>query len=135
MPVIEYLKKPHEKFIKSLEYGILFTVFSYFVLLILHDHEMIGLHEPIIQMPSWTKLFHEIILYVMISLLSFELLIKYLKIGDAKIFLKKHWHDVVLVALIPVFAFAKIFKILAIGKHIKLAKYGFKAAQKTKKHI
>lgn len=135
MPIIAYLKKPHEKFIKGLEYGILFTVFSYFVLLILLDHEAIGLHEPIIQVPSWTKTLHEIILYAMISLLCFELLIKYMKIGNARIFIKKHWHDVCMVILIPVFSFVKIFKILGVAKKIKLAKYGFKAIQKTKKQF
>lgn len=115
-----------------MEYGILFTVLSYFTLLVLLDHEMIGLEEPIVDVPIWVKSFHEIVLYLMIALLSFELLIKYMKIGNVKIFLKKHWHDVALLVLIPVFSFVKIFKILAIVKKIKLAKYGFKAAQKTK---
>lgn len=118
-----------------MEYGILFTVLSYFTLLVLLDHEMIGLEEPIVDVPIWVRSFHEIVLYLMIALLLFELLIKYMKIGNVKIFLKKHWHDVALLVLIPVFSFVKIFKILAIGKKIKLAKYGFKAAQKTKKHF
>lgn len=135
MSIIQYLKKPHDKFIKGLEYSILVSVFSYFILLILHDHEMIGLHEPIVDVPVWTKTLNEVILYIMISLLSFELLIKYLKIGNARIFFKKHWHDIALVVLIPVFAFAKIFKVLGIAKKIKFAKYGFKAAQKTKKQF
>ena len=75
------------------------------------------------------------VLYVMLSLLAFELLLKYMKVRDWKIFLKKYWLDVAMVVLIPVFSGVKILKALKLAKKAKIAKYGFKAADKTQKKI
>ncbi|NND85783.1 MAG: hypothetical protein HKM23_00320 [Nitrosopumilus sp.] len=71
----------------------------------------------------------------MLSLLSFELLLKYMKVRNWKTFLKKYWLDVAMVILIPVFSGVKILKAIKIVKKVKVAKYGFKAADKTQKKI
>lgn len=119
----------------SLEYSILFLVVFYFVVLFFSEYKVLGLEYPIVEIPQQLKQINETILYVMLSLLSFELLLKYMKIRDWKIFLKKYWFDVAMVILIPVFSGIKIIKALKIAKKAKVAKYGFKAVDKTQKKI
>ncbi len=94
-----------------------------------------GLEYSIIEIPQLIKQANEIILYVMLSLLSFEVLLKYMKIRNWKLFLKKYWLDVVMVILIPVFSGVKILKTLKLAKKIKITKYGFKTVDKTQKKI
>jgi len=133
--ISDFLKNPDRRFVLSLEYSILFLVVFYFVVLLFSEYQVFGLEFPIIEIPQQLKQINEIVLYVMLSLLAFELLLKYMKVEDWKIFLKKYWLDVVMVILIPVFSGIKILKALKLAKKVKIAKYGFKAADKTQKKI
>ncbi|MDH3489008.1 MAG: hypothetical protein OEL56_01015 [Nitrosopumilus sp.] len=110
-------------------------VIFYFVVLFFSEYKTLGLETPIIEIPQQLKQINEVVLYVMLGLLSFELLLKYMKIRDWKLFLKKYWFDVTMVILIPVFSGIKILKALKIIKKIKVAKYGFKAADKSRKKV
>ncbi|MCA9828389.1 MAG: hypothetical protein KC444_08415 [Nitrosopumilus sp.] len=130
-----FLKNPDRRFVLSLEYSILFFAIFYFVVLFFSEHEILGFESPIVEVPQQLKQINETILYVMLSLLSFELLLKYMKIGDWKVFLKKYWFDMAMMILIPVFSGIKIIKALKIAKKVKVAKYGFKIADKTQKKI
>ena len=127
--ILNFLKNPDRRFVLSLEYSILFLVIFYFVVLFFSEYKTLGLEHPIVEIPQQLKQINETVLYLMLSLLSFELLLKYMKVRDWKVFLKKYWLDVAMVVLIPVFSGVKVLKA------IKIAKYGFKAADKTQKKI
>ena len=133
--ISNFLKNPGRRFVLSLEYSILFLVVFYFVVLFFSEYDALGWDSPIIEIPQQLKQINEIVLYVMLSLLAFELLLKYMKVRDWKLFLKKYWLDVAMVILIPVFSGIKFLKILKLAKKVKIAKYGFKAADKTQKKI
>lgn len=130
-----FLKNPDRRFVLSLEYLILSLVIFYFAVLFFSEYKALGLESPIVEIPPQLKQINEVVLYVMLGLLSFELFLKYMKVRDWKIFLKKYWLDVAMVILIPVFSGIKILKALKIAKKIKIAKYGLKAADKTQKKI
>ena len=133
--ILLFLKKPPKKFLRGLEYSTLLLVVFYFTVLFFSGYDALGLEKPIIDIPKQVKEINEIVLGVMLGLLSFELLLKYIKIGDWKEFLKKNWLDISMVILIPIFAGIKILKTIKVVKKIKILKYGFKAADKTKKKI
>ena len=133
--IAEFLKNPDRRFVLSLEYVILFLVLFYFAVLFFSEYKAIGLESPIVEIPQQLKQINEVVLYVMLVLLSFELLLKYMKVRNWKIFLKKYWLDVAMVILIPIFSGIKILKAIKLAKKAKVAKYGFKAADKTQKKI
>lgn len=133
--ISNFLKNPDRRFVLSLEYSILFLVIFYFVILFFSEYKALGLESPIVEIPQQLKEINGIVLYVMLSLLSFELLLKYMKIRDWRLFLKKYWLDVVMVILIPIFSGVKILKAIKLAKKAKIAKYGFKVADKTQKKI
>lgn len=58
-----------------------------------------------------------------------------MKVRDWRLFLKKYWLDVAMVILIPIFSGVKILKAFKLAKKVKIAKYGFKVADKTRKKI
>ena len=130
-----FLKNPDRRFVLSLEYLILSLVIFYFVVLFFYEYKTLGLESPIVEISHQLKQVNEMVLYVMLGLLSFDLFLKYMKVRDWKIFIKKYWLDVAMVVLIPVFSGIKILKVIKLAKKIKVAKYGFKAADKTRKKI
>ena len=130
-----FLKNPNKKLVTSLEYTILSLVIFYFVVLFFSEYKTLGLEYPIIEIPQQLKQINEIVLYGMLSLLSFELLLKYMKVRNWRVFLKKYWLDVAMVILIPVFSGIKVLKAIKLAKKAKIAKYGFKAVDKTQKKI
>ena len=133
--LVNFLQNPNRKFVVSLEYTILVLVILYFVILLFSEYKTIGLEKPIVKIPDYLKTANDVILGMMLGLLTFELILKYMKIRNWKKFLKKYWLDIVMVILIPVFSGIKIIKALKLAKKIKVAKYGFKAADKTQKKI
>ena len=133
--ISNFLKNPGRRFVLSLEYSILFLVIFYFVVLFFSEYKALGFESPIVEIPQQLKHINEVVLYVMLSLLSFELLLKYMKVRNWKTFLKKYWLDVAMVILIPIFSGVKILKAIKLAKKAKVAKYGFKAADKTQKKI
>ena len=131
--IFTFLKNPNKKLVTSLEYTILALVIFYFVVLFFSEYKALGLESPIVEIPQQLKQINEVVLYLMLTLLSFELLLKYMKVRNWKTFLKKYWLDVAMVILIPIFSGVKILKAIKLAKKIKVAKYGFKAADKTQK--
>jgi len=131
----DFLRNPNRRFVLSLEYLILFLVIFYFVILFFSEYKTLGWEIPIVEIPQQLKEINGMVLYVMLSLLSFDLLLKYMKIRDWRLFLKKYWLDVAMVILIPIFSGVKILKAIKLAKKAKIAKYGFKAADKTQKKI
>lgn len=133
--ISDFLKNPDKRLVLIIEYSILFLVIFYFIVLFFSGYETIGLESPLVKIPPQIQQINEIVLYVVLSLLSFELLLKYMKVRDWRAFLKKYWLDITMVILIPVFSGIKILKALKLTKKAKIAKYGFKAADKTQKKI
>jgi len=133
--ISNFLKNPDRRFVLSLEYSILVLVVFYFVILFFSEYKTLGLNHSIIEIPQQLKQINEVVLYVMLGLLSFELFLKYIKIRDWRKFLRKFWLDVTMVVLIPVFSGVKILKAVKLAKKVKIAKYGLKAADKTQKKI
>ena len=133
--LVSFLQNPNRKFTISLEYTILALVIFYFVILFFSEYKTIGLEKPIMEIPENLKTANDMILGLMLGLLSFELILKYMKIRNWRRFLKKYWLDIAMVILIPVFSGIKIIKALKLTKKLKIAKYGFKAADKTQKKI
>ena len=133
--LVNFLQNPNKRFVLSLEYTILVLVIFYFVVLFLSEYKAIGLEKPIVEIPEQVKIANDIVLGLILGLLSFELILKYMRIRNWKKFLKKHWLDIAMVILIPVFSGIKIIKALKLTKKIKIGKYGFKAADKTQKKI
>ena len=133
--LVSFLQNPNKRFVISLEYVILILAVFYFIVLFFAEYKTLGLEEPLLIIPEQIKTTNEIVLGVILGLLSFELILKYMKVGNLRIFLKKHWLDVAMVILIPVFSGIKIIKALKLAKKIKIAKYGFKAADKLHKKI
>lgn len=133
MAILDFIKNPNEKFVALLEYIILVLVVFYFTILALSEYRLLGLSEPIILIPDWLITVNQNILWLILSLLSLELVLKYFKISDSKKFLKKYWMDITMLVLIPVFAGVKIFKVIKLAKKIKLTKYGYKVFDKSRK--
>ena len=133
--ILRFLTNPNKKIVILLEYIILTLVIFYFLVLFFSEYKILGLDSPIIEISKQSKQINEVVLYAMLTLLSFELLLKYMKVRNWKIFLKKYWFDVAMVVLIPVFSGVKALKAVKLAKKAKVAKYGFKAADKTQKKI
>ena len=133
--MINFLQNPKRRFVLSLEYAILVLVIFYFVVLFFSEYKAIGLEKPIVAIPESLKTANELVLGLILGLLSFDLILKYMKIRNWKKFLKKYWLDIAMVILIPVFSGIKIIKALKLAKKLKVAKYGFKVGDKTQKKI
>ena len=133
--LVNFLQNPSKRLVLSLEYTILVLVIFYFAVLFFSEYKTIGLEKPIVEIPDYLNTTNDVILGMMLALLSFELILKYMKIRDWRKFLKKYWLDVAMVILIPVLSGVKIVKTLKLAKKVKVAKYGFKAADKTQKKI
>ena len=72
--------------------------------------------------------------WILVGLLTLELTLAYLKVRDAKTFVKKHWLEIIMLIFMPIFAGFKIMKlILKILKQVKIGKTAFKVFQKMKK--
>lgn len=76
----------------------------------------------------------DIIFWLLVGLLTLELIIAYLKIRNTKSFLKKYWLEIIMLVLMPIFVGFKILKVsLKIVKQVKIGKTVFKLFQKMKK--
>ncbi len=136
----EFLSNPDKKFVLVLEFIIVGLVFTYFTILFLSSYQIIGLEEPIIEIPIWLKDINNIILWLLFSTLLIELIFNYFKRTDNRKFLRSYWPDIIMtiliplfVVLIPFFAGIKLFKLVKIVKQAKMAKYGYKSLDKAKK--
>ncbi len=140
MNIKEFLNYPNKKFVLVLEFFIIGLVFSYFSILFLLSYQLVGLEEPIINIPNELKDFNNILLWVLFSALITELVLNYFKTSNNKKFLRSYWPDIVMIVLIPIFvvlipffAGIKLFKLVKIAKQAKMAKYGYKSLDKSKK--
>ncbi|MEW6043014.1 MAG: hypothetical protein AB1608_02015 [Thermoproteota archaeon] len=124
---------------KGSKFGVLDIVLlvmavTYFVGFISFYPESIFLKEAPYHIPHSYEIYFETLLWVFFGLLILDLYLKYKKLNDWKIFLKKHWHEIAMIALIPFLAAFKIAKIsLKLVKTLKASKSGFKVFYKANK--
>lgn len=129
-------KKPLEKI---LDFTILGLAIVYFVGFLSFYPDSVFLKEALYDIPREYEIHFEYVLWAFFSLLILDLYLKYKKLNNWKLFLKKHWHEIVMLALIPFLAVFKIAKVaIKIVKTMKASKSGFKVfykAKKASKHI
>lgn len=90
--------------------------------------------NPFFPITSESTLFVDVVFWVIVCLLSLELIIGYLKVRNTNEFLKKYWLEILMLVLMPVFVGFKFMKItLKIVKQLKIAKTGLKLIHKMKK--
>ena len=119
---------------KSLNFVLLAMAVAYFVGFVSFHPEFILLKEAPYDIPNEYEIYFEILLWVFFGLLVLDLYLKYKKLNDWKMFLKKHWHEIIMVALIPFLSVFKIAKVsIKLVKTLKASKSGLKVFYKAKK--
>jgi membrane-bound acyltransferase YfiQ involved in biofilm formation len=102
---------------------------SFFTALALSSAEFFGLHASL----PYEK-FLETIPWVIFVVLAVDIYIKYRRVGEWRVFLRKHWVDLLMIALIPFFMVFKFVKLsLKIYKALKITKTGAKILHAVKK--
>ena len=123
----------------SLDFVLLALAITYFVGFLSFHPESLLLKDAPYHIPHEYEIHFEILLWIFFGLLVLDLYLKYKKINNWKLFLKKHWLDILLVVLIPFLTAFKIAKISTnLVKSMKASKGGFKVfykAKKASKHI
>ncbi|WP_255465322.1 hypothetical protein [Nitrosopumilus sp. b3] len=125
-------------FSSSFKKGLSYTTFALMVVyvfgLINIEYSSLGISEPLFEITKEFVVLFDLVFWIIVSLLTVELFIAYLKVRDAKTFVKKYWLEIILLVFMPVFAGFKILKLsLKILKQIKVGKSVFKIIQKLKK--
>lgn len=119
---------------KSLDFVLLGLAVVYFAGFLSFHPESLFLNDAPYQISHEYEIHFEILMWVFFGLLVLDLYLKYRKLNDWKIFLKKHWHEIAMVALIPFLTAFKIAKISVNAiKTLKASKGGFKIFYKAKK--
>lgn len=99
------------------------------------EHSSLGISEPLFTVTEQIKLFFDVIFWIIVGLLTLELIIAYLKIRNTKTFVKKYWLEIIMLVLMPLFVGFKVLKVsLKIIKQIKVGKTIFKLIHKIKKN-
>lgn len=124
---------------KSLDFVLLAMAIVYFVGFVSFNPESILLKEAPYHIPYESEIYFEVLLWVFFGLLVLDLYLKYKKLNDWRLFLKKYWHEILMLVLIPFLTVFKIVKFsIKIVKVLKASKSGFKVfykAKKTTKHL
>jgi hypothetical protein len=94
---------------------------------------LFGLERPF-QVSKEIEDFWEVFSWMIFAALIIDVSLKYKKINNPKLFLKKHWLDITMLSLIPIFAGFKIAKLsINLVKSLKMTKSGFKVIHSAKK--
>ncbi|AJW71541.1 hypothetical protein [Nitrosopumilus adriaticus] len=121
-------------FKKGLSYATFTLMVVYVFGLVNIEYSSLGISEPLFEITKEIVVFFDVIFWIIVSLLTVELFIAYLKVRDAKTFVKKYWLEILLLVFMPVFAGFKILKLsLKVLKQLKVGKSVFKIIQKLKK--
>lgn len=121
-------------FKKGLSYATFTLMVVYVFGLVNIEYSSLGISEPLFEITKEIVVFFDVVFWIIVSLLTVELFIAYLKVRDAKTFVKKYWLEILLLVFMPVFAGFKILKLsLKVLKQIKVGKSVFKIIQKLKK--
>jgi hypothetical protein len=111
----------NKKFEKSVEYSILGLSMVYFVLFIVYDTHSIGFDDILPKFENFDFYF-DVVLWSIFVVMIPDLIIKYLKADNWKVFLKKNWIDIAFFILIPLFAGLRALKVLQFASQLKSIK-------------
>jgi hypothetical protein len=111
----------NKKFEKSVEYSILGLSMVYFVLFIVYDTHSIGFDDILPKFENFDFYF-DVVLWSIFVVMIPDLIIKYFKADNWKVFLKKNWIDISFFILIPLFAGLRALKILQFASQLKSIK-------------
>ena len=111
----------NKKFEKSVEYTILGLSMVYFVLFIVYDTHSIGFDDILPKFENFNFYF-DLVLWSIFVVMIPDLIIKYFKADNWKVFLKKNWIDISFFILIPLFAGLRALKILQFASQLKSIK-------------
>ena len=118
----------------ALDISLLVMALVYFAGFISFHPESLFLKEAPYYIPHEYEIYFEILLWVFFGTLVLDLYLKYKRLNNWKVFLKKHWHEIAMVAAIPFLTVFKIAKVSAnLVKTVKASKSGFKVFYKAKK--
>lgn len=122
----------------SFKKGLSYTTFALMVLyvfgLVNAEYSSLGIPKPLFEISKEILIFFDVVFWIMVGLLTLELAIAYLKVRDAKTFVKKYWLEIIMLVFMPIFAGFKMLKLsLKILKQVKVGKTVFKIFQKMKK--
>ncbi len=118
----------------ALDISLVIIALAYFIGFISFYPESMFLKEAPYYIPHDYEIYFEILMWVFFGMLVLDLYLKYKKLNDWDLFLKKHWHDIAMVVAIPFLAVFKLAKVsVKLVKTIKASKSGFKVFYKTKK--
>lgn len=96
--------------------------------------DLIGLESSPIPVTKEVEEFWDLLTWIVFVFLAADVYLKYRAVGNARIFLRKHWLDLIMLAMLPLFAGFKIAKVaVKLVKSAKLSKSGFKALKAAKK--
>lgn len=122
----------------SFKKGLSFVTFSLILVFVFGlvniEHSSLGISEPMFAITNQVVVIFDIVFWIIVCLLILELAIAYLKIRDAKTFVKKYWLEIIMLVFMPVFVGFKVLKVsFKIIKQVKIGKTVFKIFQKMKK--
>jgi hypothetical protein len=96
--------------------------------------DLIGLTQDPVPVSKEVEEFWEYFTWIVFGVLALDIYLKYRKVRDVKVFLKKHWLDILMLCMMPLFAGFKVAKLsIKLVKGMKMAKSGFKAAHGARK--
>lgn len=119
---------------KIIDYAVLVLLAFFLVGFFAFDWKLLGLDNPIIPLPETIEKYWEASPWAIFILLCIDVCLKYNKIRNWRIFVRKHWLDLLMLALIPFISVLKIMNVsLKLFKGMKMIKSGFKFIHKIKK--
>jgi hypothetical protein len=122
------------RFGKLFDFSLLIIAITYLVGFVSFHPDSLFLKEAPYNIPHEYEIYFEALLWVFFALLAFDLYLKYKKLNNWRLFLKKHWHEIVMFVLIPFLTIFKAAKIsVKLVKTLKASKSGFKVFYKAKK--
>lgn len=98
------------------------------------EYSSLGFSKSLFEITDEIILIFDVIFWIIVCLLTLELVMAYIKIRNTKTFVKKYWLEIIMLVFMPIFVSFKVLKIsFKIIKQIKISKTVFKMFQKMMK--
>lgn len=108
-----------------LNLAIIGLLLIFLILYIEFEHKSVGLNKPIFALPSQYMILLEVLPWIILSLFTLDLYLKYRKVKVFRRFISIYWLDIIMTILFPIFGIFKIIKLAAgVYKAIKITKIG-----------